>query len=125
MNTPLELFQSFEALLIIIFSLVALYYAIRILIIHILEYKKLMVYSWLTIMQALVMFLFGFAYVYILVELLQKGINVACPQSFGALFIRPIILLNNIIATIYLKIRFIETVNIKRINKSKEETNAR
>lgn len=111
MTTPLELFQSIEALGIILFSLVSSYYGIRILLIHYSLHRKLMACCWITLIQTITQILFLFAYIYIFGDLLLTGISITCPNSFGTIFIRPIVLLNNIIVAIYLKIRFIETKN--------------
>lgn len=99
---------------IIIFSLLSIYYGIRVLIIHIKRHNKLESCCWLTPVQVFTQFAFAFIFAFILEELLVKGVRIIVPLSFGSLFIRPIIFLNNVVVSIYLKARFIKEKNVEK-----------
>jgi len=126
MEMLFEIIVIIEAFLIVIFSLIACYYAVRCVITHRSQHKeRLHNCCWLTIMQSLLHFLFFLVYFYILVRLLLPNIPPTHPSGFGTIFIRPLVLLNSVVASAYLKMRFITLKNNALARGSREETNAR
>ena len=115
MNTWYEIIQSIMALGIIIFSLLSTYYGIRVLVIHVQRNNKLLSCCWITLIQVITQLAFAFIFIFILEELLIKGVNVITVGSFGSLFIRPIIFLNNVTVSVYLKTRFMREKNITKV----------
>lgn len=118
METFFEIFQSIEALGIIIFSLVSAYYGVMVLAIHWKRHNRLLSCCWIILIQTISQLLFFASYTYILITSIM-GTPVIGPTDMGAVFIRPTILINNIIIAVYLKIRFINEKNIGTIREVK------
>ena len=119
MDTPFEIIQSIEALGIVIFSLVSIYYGIRILAIHVSMHRKLLSCCWLTVMQTFSQLIFLAIYIFVLWQLLGRGISLLDPLGFGATFLRPAILINNAVVAVYFKMRYINEKNKKKVGEIK------
>ena len=111
MDTLIEFTQGIEALGIVIFSLVSIYYGIGTLIIHYRLHHKLLSCCWLTLVQSISQGLFLAIYIFILWELFSPHNVIRDPTSFGTTFIRPAILINSVVVTVYFKIRYINEKN--------------
>ena len=113
-----EIIQNIEALGIILFSLVSIYYGIRTLIIHASIHHKLLSCCWLTLVQSFSQFIFLLIYIFILWEIFWGGI-IRDPTGFGATLIRPAILINSAVVAVHFKIRYINEKNKKKIGEIK------
>ena len=115
MDTLFGFTQSIEALGIIIFSLVSIYYGIGTLIMHYRSHHTLLLCCWLTLMQTLSQTIFLAIYIFILWELFSPHNVIRDPTGFGATFIRPAILINGAVVAVYFKIRYINEKNTYKI----------
>ena len=111
MDTLFEFIQSIEALGIVLFSLVSIYYGIRTIIIHSKSHHRLLLCCWLTLMQLLSQTIFLAIYIFILWEIFSPYNVIRDPTSFGATFIRPAILINSAVVAVHFKIRYINEKN--------------
>jgi hypothetical protein len=76
MGATFEIIQIIEVFGIIAFSLVSVYYGVRVLLIHLSVHHKLMSCCWITLIQTLTQVAFVILYIYLIYNLLGRDVIV-------------------------------------------------
>jgi len=115
MATTFDIIQGIMALGIVIFSIVSIYYGARTIIIHIKIYGKLMDCCWIMILKTIIHISFGLIFFDILLSFFGANFVYINPEGFDILVLEPIIFLNSMVNSIYIKRDFLEANNLKKL----------
>lgn len=115
MATTFDIVQGIMALGIVIFSMVSIYYGTRTIVVHIKIYGKLMDCCWITILKTIVHISFGLIFFDILLRFFGANFIYINPEGFSILVLEPVIFLNSVVNSIYIKRDFLEANNLKKL----------